>query len=96
MRAEEVLMLVAGEPDLATHVTGARLVGERRWDIYLDGRIEVRLPAARPEVAWRRLAAEQRATAVIARAVTAVDLRNPDWLTLELPDTTIQPARPRA
>ena len=96
MRAEEVLTLVAGEPDLATHVTGARLVGERRWDIYLDGRIEVRLPAARPEVAWRRLATEQRATAVIARAVTAVDLRNPDWLTLELPDTTIQPARPRA
>jgi hypothetical protein len=33
---------------------------------------------------------------VIARAVTAVDLRNPDWLTLELPDTTVQPARPRA
>lgn len=97
MRAEEVLALVAGEPDLAAHVTGARLVGERRWDIYLDGRIEVRLPAVRPEVAWRRLGAEQRASEVIARAITAVDLRNPDWLTLELPDTAIQPqAGPRA
>ena len=67
-RADELLRLVAGEPDLAARVTGARLVGERRWDIYLDGRIEVRLPAERPEAAWRRLAAEQRATAVIARA----------------------------
>ena len=97
MRAEELLRLVAGEPNLAARVTGARLVGERRWDIYLDGRIEVRLPAVRPEVAWRRLAAEQRASEVIERAITAVDLRNPDWLTLELPDTAIQPqAGPRA
>ena len=77
MRAEELLRLVAGEPDLAARVTGARLVGERRWDVYLDGRIEVRLPAERPEVAWRRLAAEQRASEVIERAITAVDLRNP-------------------
>ncbi len=69
-RAEEVLQLVAAEPDLATHVTGARLVGERRWDIYLDGRIEVRLPGQAARGRLARLAAEQRATAVIARAVT--------------------------
>ena len=54
-RASEVLRLIAAEPELARHVTGARLVGERRWDIYLDGRIEVRLPGSRPEAAWRRL-----------------------------------------
>ena len=55
----KLLQLVAGEPELATHVTGARLVGERRWDVYLDGRIEVRLPADRPEVG---LAAAGRAS----------------------------------
>ena len=96
-RARELLQLVAAEPDLASHVTGARLVGGRRWDIYLDGRIEVRLPAKRPEVAWRRLAAEQRATAVVTRAVTAIDLRNPDWVTLELPESSLdQGKEPRA
>ena len=96
-RASEVLRLIAAEPELARHVTGARLVGERRWDIYLDGRIEVRLPGSRPEAAWRRLAAEQRESGVITRAVTSIDLRNPDWLTLELPDTVLGPRKePRA
>lgn len=85
-RVDELLQLVAWEPDLRNHVTGARLVGERRWDILLDGRIEVRLPAVGPEAAWHRLAAEQRASALLDRAVTAVDLRNPEWLSVRLPD----------
>jgi len=96
-RSTEVLQLAAAEPELAGHVTGARLVGGRRWDIYLDGRIEVRLPADRPARAWRRLAAEQRQSGVITRAVTSIDLRNPDWLTLELPETVLgQGKEPRA
>ena len=96
-RARELLQLIAAEPDLAPHVTGARLIGGRRWDVYLDGRIEVRLPAKRPELAWRRLAAEQRATAVVTRAVSAIDLRNPDWVTLELPESALdQGKEPRA
>ena len=50
-----------------------------------------------PQAAWRRLAAEQRASGVITRAVTSIDLRNPDWLTLELPDAAIgQGKEPRA
>ena len=84
---------MASEPDLAARVTGARLVGERRWDVYLDGRVEVRLPAERPEAAWRRLAAEQRASGVLARAITAIDLRNPDWLTVQIPDAALEPAK---
>jgi cell division protein FtsQ len=89
-RAAELLRLVAGEPALAARVTGARLVGERRWDVHLDGRVEVRLPAAQPEAAWRRLAAEERASAVLGRAITAVDLRHPDWLTLRIADQAIR------
>jgi cell division protein FtsQ len=85
-RASEILRLIAVEPILASHVTGARLVGERRWDVYLDGRIEVRLPENDAAAAWRRLAAEQRTSAVLARAITAIDLRHPDWLTLQLAD----------
>ena len=96
-RTREILELVASEPELAKHVTGARLVGERRWDVYLDGRIEVRLPADRPQAAWRRLAKEQKASGLVSRAVTSIDLRNPDWLTLELPDSAIgQNKEPRA
>jgi cell division protein FtsQ len=92
-RAGEVLRLVAHEPDLAARVTGARLVGKRRWDIHLDGRVEVRLPAEQPEAAWRRLAAEQRSSAVLARAITAIDLRNPDWITVQIPDAAFEPGK---
>lgn len=96
-RSVELLQLVTSEPELARHVTGARLVGGRRWDVYLDGRIEVRLPANRPQAAWRRLAQEQKASGVISRAVTSIDLRSPDWLTLEMPDAAIgQGKEPRA
>lgn len=96
-RSMELLQLVASEPALARHVTGARLVGGRRWDVYLDGRIEVRLPANRPQAAWRRLANEQHASGVITRAISSIDLRSPDWLTLELPDAAIeQGTEPRA
>ena len=87
--ALELLELVASEPELARHVTGARLVSGRRWDVYLDGRIEVRLPANRPQAAWRRLAKEEKASGVVSRAVSSIDLRSPDWLTLELPDAAI-------
>ena len=87
--ALELLELVASEPELARHVTGARLVSGRRWDVYLDGRIEVRLPADRPIAAWRRLAKEEKASGVVSRAVSSIDLRSPDWLTLELPDAAI-------
>jgi cell division protein FtsQ len=92
-RADELLRMVAGEPTLAARVTGARLVGERRWDVHVDGRIEVRLPAEQPEAAWRRLAAEQQASAVLGRAITAVDLRNPDWLTVQISDAAIEPEK---
>lgn len=88
-RAEELLRLLAREPALAARVTGARLVGERRWDVQLDGRIEVRLPAERAEAAWQRLAAEQRASSVLGRAISAIDLRHPDWLTVRLADEAL-------
>lgn len=90
-RAADMLRLVATEPGLARRVTGARLVGDRRWDIYLDGRIEVRLPAKAPEAAWARLAAEERASALLGRAITAIDLRHPEWLTVRIADEAVRP-----
>lgn len=89
-KAQELLRLVAREPDLASHVTGARLVGERRWDIYLDGRIEARLPAEGAEAAWGRLAEEQRASSILGRAISAIDLRNPEWLTVQIAEEAIE------
>lgn len=85
-RAAGLARLLASEPELASRVSYARLVGGRRWDVHLNGGIEVRLPEREPEKAWGRLAAQHRATALLGRAIKAVDLRHPSWLTLELAD----------
>lgn len=90
-RAAELLRLVATQPSLARRVTGARLVGGRRWDVHMDGRVEVRLPAKEPELAWARLAREEQASDVLGRAITAVDLRHPAWLTVRLDDEALRP-----
>ena len=81
-----VIGVLASEPKLARRVSYAQLVGERRWNIYLDGRIEVRLPEREPEKAWRRLAAQHQENGLLGRAIKAVDLRHSAWLTLELAD----------
>ena len=94
-RSVELLQLVASDPN-SPGVTGARLVGGRRWDVYLDGRIEVRLPANRPQAAWQRLAKEQRGLGRDHPGGRPSIFRNPDWLTLELPDAAIGQDRPRA
>ena len=41
--------MLANEPDLATRVTAAVRVGGRRWNLRIDGKIDVLLPAEDPE-----------------------------------------------
>lgn len=82
--ARELFALLATEPELARRATVASRIGGRRWNLYLDGRIEVRLPAERAEEALRRLAAEDRASGLLARAVEAIDLRSPDWIVVRV------------
>jgi cell division protein FtsQ len=90
--APGLFRILGGDPALALRVTQATLVAGRRWNVWLDHRIEVRLPESGEDEAWRFLAAEQRKTAVLDRAIEAVDLRHPGWIVLRLVDET----RPRA
>jgi cell division protein FtsQ len=92
-RAAELLRILAAEPELAPRVAYAQLVGGRRWNIKLDGRVEVRLPEDEPEKAWRRLAAQHRQSGLLGRAIKAVDLRHQAWLALELADELAHPAK---
>lgn len=85
-RAHELFRLLEIEPALARRLTQATLVSERRWNVWLDQRIEVRLPEKGAEEAWRFLGRQQRETGLLNRAVEAVDLRNPSWLSLRLMD----------
>jgi cell division protein FtsQ len=89
LAAPALLALLQTEPGLIRHVTAASYIGHRRWNIYLDGRIEVRLPDDGAELAWHRLAVAQQADDIIDRDIDAVDLRNPQWLVVRSIDAAV-------
>lgn len=81
-RAGNLLALLDRAPDLAALVVAAVRVGERRWNVVLDGDIEVRLPEVGAVEAWEQLAELVRDEALLERDVVTIDLRLPDRLIL--------------
>lgn len=67
--------ILAEDAALRRRVTAAVRVGGRRWDVVVDDRIRVLLPAEGERAAWQRLIAAEKAERLLDRAVTAVDLR---------------------
>ncbi len=78
--ALKLISLLDSEPDLRPRVAAAVLVRGRRWNVRLDGGIDVRLPESDPRAAWAQLAQMQREHGVLERDVIAIDLRMPDRL----------------
>src|SRR3546814_6102657 len=66
--------------ELRERVTAAVRVGGRRWNIQIEGRIDVRLPEADAAGAWAQLARIERQQGLLSRDVLIVDLRLPDRL----------------
>lgn len=81
-RAGNLLALLDRAPDLAALVIAAVRVGERRWNVVLEGDIEVRLPEVGAVEAWEQLAELVREEALLERDVVTIDLRLPDRLIL--------------
>ena len=82
--AATLIGLVADAPGLAQRLTAAVFVGERRWNIRIDDRIDVRLPADAPEAALARLSALQREYGLFGKDIVAIDLRLDDRLIVRL------------
>jgi cell division protein FtsQ len=83
--AATLFALLSTEPALSARVVAATRVGGRRWNVHLDNGIEVWLPERDAPGAWRVLADEARADALLERAVTVIDLRFlPERLRLRL------------
>ncbi len=76
----ELLSTLGTEPELMKLVKAAVWVGGRRWNIRLEGDIDVRLPEENPASAWERLADYERRHRVLERDVQILDLRIPDRL----------------
>ena len=78
--AAAILAILASEPQLMKRVTAAVRVGGRRWNVRLDGTIDVRLPEDGAGAAWKRLAEYERTQSLLSRDVRILDLRLPDRL----------------
>ena len=78
--------MFAAEPVLAGRVTAATRVGGRRWDVRLDGAIDVKLPEQDAQLAWAWLAAMEREHQLLDRDLAILDLRLPDRLVVRLPE----------
>ena len=98
-RAKPVLDMLAREPDLKRRVRALIEVGGRRWNIRFDNGIDVRLPEDEAAAAWSELAELDRRHAVLARRISAIDLRIPGRIVVtriadsETPGDTAREAR---
>lgn len=73
-----LLELLDTQPELKTLVTAAVRVGGRRWDLLLEGGVDVRLPEDGAPQALARLVDFNRETGALGREVKILDLRTPD------------------
>ncbi len=80
----EALHLLATAAPILPRLRGLVRIGERRWDLVLDRGQRILLPADAPDRALERLLAFDAAEGLLARDITAVDLRLPDRPALRL------------
>jgi cell division protein FtsQ len=85
--AAQLLDMLAGEPELAARVSAVTLVGDRRWNVRIDGAIDVMLPEDDMASAWAKLSQLEHASRILQRDVAAIDMRLPDRLVVRVTET---------
>jgi len=83
-RANDFLTLLDKYPSIRGQLQAAVLVAERRWNLMLKNGIDVRLPETGAEQALDMLAKLDRDNKILSRDITAIDLRLPDRVTVQL------------
>jgi cell division protein FtsQ len=92
--AAALVDMLATEPDLASRVGAGVRVGGRRWNLRIDGSIDVLLPETNAAAAWTHLAQLERTDGLLKREVQIVDMRLADRLVLRV--NTPPPAKETA
>ena len=91
-----LLELLATQPEIKNKVKSAVRIGGRRWDLRLNGGIDVRLPEDGAPEALARLARFERESNLLSRDIRILDLRIPDRVILRRqPNIEIKPSSPR-
>lgn len=81
-RAADFLHNLAAYSGIANRLRAAVRVAERRWNLVLDNGITVKLPEANPFAAVAELVALDESENLLSRAVSVVDLRLEDRITV--------------
>lgn len=92
-RAARFLAELAGYPQLAQRARAAILVAGRRWDLVLDDDIVVKLPESGAVDAIGEIVRLDQEHALLSRDISALDLRLPDRITVQVPEGG-RPAQP--
>lgn len=78
------------EPELSQRISAAVWVGDRRWTLRFDDRVDVKMPEGALTDAWRRLSALQKNERVLDSDIIVLDLRQSDRVAVRLhPDAEI-------
>ncbi|HEX9857247.1 MAG TPA: cell division protein FtsQ/DivIB, partial [Paracoccaceae bacterium] len=89
----EALQIVAAAGPLLPRLRGLVRMGTRRWDIVLDRKQRILLPADNPVRALERIIALDQAEDLLARDILAIDLRNQERPVLRLAPDALQALR---
>lgn len=82
--AKDVEELMQEWPELSERVRAYKRVDERRWDLYLDNGMIVKLPEHGSDAALLRLRALEDDRNILEREIAAVDLRLDDRVAIQL------------
>ena len=80
----EALTLTRAAAPLGGNMRGLVRMGERRWDILLEGDKRILLPAERPVIALQRVIVMAQTQDLLERDILVVDMRNGDRPTIRL------------
>jgi cell division protein FtsQ len=84
--AKDFLALLARYPQVRAATKAAVFVGERRWNLRLKDGLDIRLPEHDVGNALATLSKLDKEDRLFSRDITAVDMRLPDRLTVQLSD----------
>lgn len=90
--AREALQIMSTAQPIAKMVRGLVRVGERRWDVVLDRSRKIMLPEIEPAAALAKLIYRSKTDGILSRAISAIDLRNPERMTVRLAESGIERA----
>lgn len=90
--AAEAIQIMSTARPIGKMIRGLVRVGERRWDVVLDRSRKIMLPEKEPAAALAKLIYRNNTDGILSREISAVDLRNPERMTVRLAESEVEPS----